>query len=84
MAEGIAELGIVFNKLLSDYGMLRNSLKEIENQSQNIRILSFNSSIEAARAGNAGKGFHIISQEIRKSISSIPTVLCRRSGCRST
>ncbi|MGN0738584.1 MAG: cache domain-containing protein [Treponema sp.] len=66
MAEGIAELGTVFNRLLSDYGMLRNSLKEIENQSQNIRILSFNSSIEAARAGNAGKGFHIISQEIRK------------------
>ena len=66
MAENVSELGIVFNKLISHYGKLRNSLSEIEEQSQNIRILSFNSSIEAARAGNAGRGFHVISQEIRK------------------
>lgn len=66
MAENVSELGIVFNNLITDYSKLRNSLSEIEEQSQNIRILSFNSSIEAARAGNAGRGFHVISQEIRK------------------
>lgn len=74
MAENISELGIVFNKLISHYGKLRNSLSEIEEQSQNIRILSFNSSIEAARAGNAGRGFHVISQEIRKISESNKSV----------
>ncbi len=61
----VVELGKVFNQLMGDYKTLRLSLDSIYNQSQNIRVLSFNSSIEAARAGKAGAGFHIISDEIR-------------------
>jgi methyl-accepting chemotaxis protein len=34
--------------------------------SEQIRILSFNASIEAARAGNAGSGFRIIAGEIKR------------------
>jgi hypothetical protein len=60
--EGLNE---VFNKLIVDYKTLRRSLDDIYNQSQNIRVLSFNSAIEAARAGQAGSGFKIISEEIR-------------------
>jgi hypothetical protein len=59
------ELNSVFNKLIVDYKTLRRSLDDIYNQSQNIRVLSFNSAIEAARAGQAGSGFKIISEEIR-------------------
>ncbi|MCK9170033.1 MAG: methyl-accepting chemotaxis protein [Treponema sp.] len=59
------ELNVVFNKLIVDYKTLRLSLADIYNQSQNIRVLSFNSAIEAARAGQAGSGFKIISEEIR-------------------
>jgi hypothetical protein len=59
------ELNSVFNKLMGDYKTLRHSLDDIYNQSQNIRVLSFNSAIEAARAGQAGSGFKVISEEIR-------------------
>lgn len=59
------ELNSVFNQLMGDYKTLRHSLDDIYNQSQNIRVLSFNSAIEAARAGHAGSGFRIISEEIR-------------------
>lgn len=59
------ELNSVFNKLIVDYKTLRRSLDDIYNQSQNIRVLSFNSAIEAARAGQSGSGFKIISEEIR-------------------
>lgn len=59
------KLSAVFDELIQDYGSLRNSLNEIYNESQNIRILSFNSSIEAARAGEVGKGFRVIANEIK-------------------
>jgi hypothetical protein len=64
-SDDYAELGTVFNDLIKDYTTLRHSLDEIDNQSQNIRVLSFNSAIEAARAGQSGIGFRVISQEIR-------------------
>lgn len=59
------KLSTVFDGLIQDYESLHNSLNEIYNESQNIRILSFNSSIEAARAGAVGKGFRVIANEIK-------------------
>lgn len=38
----------------------------IEEISEQTNLLSFNASIEAARAGNAGKGFRIIANEVKK------------------
>lgn len=59
-------LSVVFDSLIADYNVLHKSLNDIYNESQNIRILSFNSSIEAARAGEAGKGFRVIASEIKR------------------
>ena len=59
------KLSTVFDGLIQDYESLHSSLNEIYNESQNIRILSFNSSIEAARAGTVGKGFRVIANEIK-------------------
>jgi methyl-accepting chemotaxis protein len=41
-------------------------LKEIDDIAAHINIIAINASIEAAQAGVVGKGFHIISGEIRK------------------
>lgn len=44
--------------------------KSITDVSEKIRILSFNASIEAARAGKAGSGFRVIANEI-KNLSAL-------------
>jgi len=44
-------------------GGISDDITEISEQ---IRILSFNASIEAVRAGNAGKGFRVIAGEIKR------------------
>lgn len=45
---------------------LNNVVGEIEGIAQNIRLLSFNATIEAARAGVHGKGFAVVAEEVRR------------------
>ena len=45
---------------------ISSSIKNIQEVSQLTNLLSFNASIEAARAGTAGKGFRIIANEVKK------------------
>jgi ABC-type amino acid transport substrate-binding protein len=45
---------------------IRTLLDEIRTASRSLKILALNASIEAARAGQAGKGFAIVAQEVQK------------------
>lgn len=59
----VVDLQIVNDKI----GDVAKSITEV---SEKIRILSFNASIEAARAGKAGSGFRVIATEI-KNLSAL-------------
>ena len=55
-----------FKELIAQAKEINNLVDSIKNISAQTNLLSFNASIEAARAGVAGKGFRIIANEVKK------------------
>ena len=55
-----------FASLIEQAKVITNQINDIQNISAQTNLLSFNASIEAARAGNAGKGFRVIANEVKK------------------
>ncbi len=45
---------------------IRSALSQVEAIAEQTKILSFNATIESARAGTLGRGFSVVSSEIRK------------------
>lgn len=52
-------------KLLEESEKIESIVAIISDIAERTKLLSFNASIEAARAGNAGKGFSIVSKEVK-------------------
>ncbi|MBO7136590.1 MAG: hypothetical protein J6V73_08210 [Spirochaetaceae bacterium] len=55
-----------FKELIEQAREINNLVDSIKNISGQTYLISFNASIEAARAGVAGKGFRIIANEVKK------------------
>ncbi|MBQ4379481.1 MAG: hypothetical protein II821_09855 [Treponema sp.] len=55
-----------FENLIAQTKVISGQINDIQNISAQTNLLSFNASIEAARAGNAGKGFRVIANEVKK------------------
>lgn len=72
-AESAKRMGTT-DKLVSDIGssidQMAQIIRIIEDISVNVHLLSFNASIEAAHAGQYGKGFAVIAKEIKKMAAS--------------
>lgn len=52
--------------LIPYIGQTDNILAQIDNINSNVKLLSFNTAIEAARAGIHGRGFNVVAQEMRR------------------
>ena len=63
--QGRKELDIKVQKLNAQIQEISKSIQSIKEVSELTNLLSFNASIEAARAGVAGKGFRIIANEVK-------------------
>lgn len=60
-----AELEKIAKKSVTEVNSTNETVKIIQDIAMNTRILGFNASLEAARAKESGKGFGVITQEIR-------------------
>ena len=59
---------------------MRATIATAEGVGKNIKFISFNASIEAARIGDMGKGFAVIATEIRELSGKTQTLLEEMSG----
>ena len=49
----------------NQFSAVGKASERLRNLSQHIRLLAINASVEAARAGDAGKGFMVVAEEVR-------------------
>jgi methyl-accepting chemotaxis protein len=67
--QGISHLSTLaekIKKIKDDSGYIKEVVDLIVNINEQIKLFSFNALIEAAHAGNAGKGFNIVADAIRE------------------
>ncbi|MGL4344161.1 MAG: methyl-accepting chemotaxis protein [Cellulosilyticaceae bacterium] len=74
MREALRAIRGVIGVLVDDLKDINHFAEVIKGMARQTSMLSFNATIEAARAGDAGKGFKVVADEIRKLSESTNNV----------
>ena len=84
----IAQSISLMNNLNEQLGSITEIVKLIEGIATQIRIIAFNASLEAVAAGDAGRNFRIVAEEVKRlsdsTMSSVKNIRERVNGLLST